>query len=401
MRAIGKFTARSEFPARGKSWAAAAMYAELKNLAEERSSEKRLDLLRKITDLFFDGVDRHTEAETSLFNDVMDSIVDKVSREAKIDVSTNLAILPGFPLPVVRKLANDSDIDIARPVLHGASGLTDLDLIEIARKASDGHLDAIAGRPQLSEAITDVLIDRGSPQVVHTVSANHGARFSERGMDTLVSHARDDDRLQTKLVERDDLTQKAVDALSSIVSETLAVKLVARGYQVPVRLPDELVEAASREFARAVKDRDENSLLAERIIAEFGAGRLPFEGALRRIVRCQQMLAVAALVSSHTGLDRHMLMCILNGGMTQTIMVLLRALDLPWATANSVLALRSRIMDVQPSCVAAEHEFEAIDSAAAKRTLRFLVVRARTQADGSSGPPMGASSARGQQAVNG
>lgn len=379
------------------------MYAELKVLAEERSSEKRLDLLRKITDLFFDGLDQHSAAEVSLFNEVMETIVDKISRDAKIDVSTNLAILPGFPLPVVRKLANDSDIDVARPVIHGASGLTDLDLIEIARKASDGHLHAIAGRPQLSEAITDVLIDRGSRQVVHTVSANQGARFSEWGMDELVNQARDDGHLQNVLVERSDLTQRAVDALMSIVSEALAAKLVQRGYQVSVKIPDEVVKEASEQFTLAVKDRDENSLIAERIITEFGAGRLRFEDALLQIVKCEQMLAIAALLSCHTGLERHMLMCILNGGMTQTVMVLLRALDLKWATAKAILTLRSKKLRLhQPSGPKAEREFNHIDVAAAKRTLRFLVVRARTASESSatSGAAMAGAGARSLQVAS-
>jgi hypothetical protein len=81
------------------------MFTELKYLAEERSPEKRLDLLHKITDLFFAAIDMHSEAETSLFNEVIERFVDQISRDAKIDVATNLATLPGFPLPVVRKLA--------------------------------------------------------------------------------------------------------------------------------------------------------------------------------------------------------------------------------------------------------------------------------------------------------
>ena len=37
--------------------------------------------------------------------------------------------------------------------------------------------------------MTDVLIDRGNRDVVHTVTANHGARFSDYGMDRLVELA--------------------------------------------------------------------------------------------------------------------------------------------------------------------------------------------------------------------
>ena len=354
------------------------MFTELQHLAAERSPEKRLGLLRKITDLFFAGIDTHTESETSLFNEVIDHIVDQISHDARIDVATNLATLPGFPLPVVRRLAHDGDIEVARPVIRGAIGLTDLDLIDIGRKASDQHLDAIAGRTLLSEAVTDVLIDRGSPDVMRTVSANHGAAFSEWGMDTLVGKARDDGSLQRILVERSDLTQTAVDKLSSIVSEALAVKLAERGYQVSGQIPEKIVKTAREAFERAVQDRDRGAQAAERVIAQFVAGRITLENALLEIIKSQQMLAVATLLSHHTGLDRNVLMKILSGGTRQTVMVLLRALDLQWQTVAAFMAFRAtRQRTPSPPDVNAQRDFESMDAAAAKRTLHFLQIRAR------------------------
>src|ERR1700677_3799416 len=172
------------------------MLAELKSLAEERSAEKRADLLHKIADLFFAGIDEHSDAERILFNEVIENIVDKISRAARIDVATNLATQAGFPIKVVRKLANDDDIEIAGPVIQGSPDLDDSDLIAIARKGADGHLDAIAGRDRLSEGVTDVLVDRGSRGVTHKVSHNHGARFSDSGMMALVDKAREDLQLQ-------------------------------------------------------------------------------------------------------------------------------------------------------------------------------------------------------------
>jgi hypothetical protein len=59
-------------------------------------------------------------------------VVDQISHDGKIVVATDLATLPGFPTLVVRKLARDSDIEIARPVLRSSLGLTERDLVEIA-----------------------------------------------------------------------------------------------------------------------------------------------------------------------------------------------------------------------------------------------------------------------------
>ena len=290
------------------------IFTELKYLAQERSPEKRHDLLHKITDLFFAGIDMHSEAETSLFNEVIERVVDQISHDARIDVATNLATLPGFPLQVVRKLACNDDIEIARPVIRGALGLTDLDLIDIGRRASD---------------------------------------------------------------------QTAVDKLSLIVSEALAIKLAERGYQVSGEIPERIVKAARDAFARAVQDRDRDALVAERVIAQFGAGRITLEDALMEVIKSQQMLAVAALLSHHTKLDRNVLMKILSGGAPQTVLVLLRALDLRWTTVAAFMAFRAAKQRTRPSPDVNTRDYEAIDATAAKRTLRFLQIRAKAGAEAS------------------
>src|SRR5882757_6693323 len=137
------------------------LHQELTQIAAERSPEKRLELLHKLTDLYFEGVGNHTSSESFLFNDIMEKIVDLFSRDLKREVSASLAILPDFPTNIVRKLADDVDVEVARPVLRNALSLTEDDLVHLAERGSDAHLSAIAGRSTLTEKVTDVLIDRG------------------------------------------------------------------------------------------------------------------------------------------------------------------------------------------------------------------------------------------------
>ena len=52
------------------------MHQELTRIAAERSPEKRLELLHKVTDLYFEGFGNHSASESFLFNDIMEKIVD-------------------------------------------------------------------------------------------------------------------------------------------------------------------------------------------------------------------------------------------------------------------------------------------------------------------------------------
>ena len=88
--------------------------------------------------------------------------------------------MPNAPVGVIRILALDDDIEVARPVLKNSSRLDDSDLIAAAGSKGQLHLAAIAQRRTLSEAVTDVLVERGNKYVAHSVRTR-GARFSDAG----------------------------------------------------------------------------------------------------------------------------------------------------------------------------------------------------------------------------
>ena len=241
-----------------QEWVTVTLHQELTKIAAERSPERRLELLHKVTDLYLEGVDTNSNSETYLFNEIMEKIVDQFSRDFKKQVSSSLAILPDFPTNIVRKLADDEDIEVARPVLRNAFSLTDDDLVKLAQRGSQAHLAAIAGRATLPEKVTDVLIDRGEREVVHTVTANHGARFSEYGMDRLLGKAEDDVDLREMLVERPDLSPAVVERLLPMVSESLAMRLAERGYDVKGALAPAVVHSLRQRFTAALRSRKEN-----------------------------------------------------------------------------------------------------------------------------------------------
>ena len=78
--------------------------------------------------------------------------------------------------------------------------LTEDDLVRLAERGSQAHLAAIAGRSTVPEKVTDVLIDRGEREVVHTVTGNHGARFSNPAWTGWLEKAQEDVDLREMLV---------------------------------------------------------------------------------------------------------------------------------------------------------------------------------------------------------
>src|SRR6478752_4019365 len=200
----------------------------LSGLAEERSSERRIELLREITDLFLDDVEGHSTNEMALFDDVMTRIADDVSQTARAELAERVSAIPRAPKALLLRLAGDV-IGVARAVLRRSPALTDDDLETLAKSKSNAHLLAISGREALSPRVTDVLVERGDTAVVERVAENQGARFSPRGYATLVERAAESEELQMRLAMRRDLDDAAVTALIPALSEKVLQHLTRQG----------------------------------------------------------------------------------------------------------------------------------------------------------------------------
>jgi uncharacterized protein (DUF2336 family) len=188
-----------------RPWAPQSIIAELEEAIQCGSQDKRVETLRRVIDLFLSGADRLNDSQIAVFDDVLGLLIKRIESKAMTELSARLAPVDNAPPEVVRRLAWDDNIAIAEPVLAHSARLTSDDLIGVAEAKGQQHLLAIAGRSELAEAITDVLVDRGDRAVKHKLAGNTGARFSESGFSTLVKNAENDEALTERIGLRIDL----------------------------------------------------------------------------------------------------------------------------------------------------------------------------------------------------
>jgi uncharacterized protein (DUF2336 family) len=81
----------------------------------------------------------------------------------------------------------------------------ELTLVEVAGSKGEKHLAAIAARPDISEAVTDVLVGRCTVETARKLTENKGAGLSEVGFVKLINRAKNDKALATAIESRTDL----------------------------------------------------------------------------------------------------------------------------------------------------------------------------------------------------
>src|SRR6201996_6320010 len=172
---------------------------ELQTTLAHGTVARRVETLRRVTDLFINGAVDYSDEQISLFDDVFQCLIVHIETSAKTLLSNRLAPIDTAPPRIIRALALDDLIEIAAPVLSQSERLDDDTLIETARNKSQAHLMAISTRRVLSGAVTDVLVLRGNDEVIQSTVNNPGAEFSQRGFTRLVDRAEGDDNLATCL----------------------------------------------------------------------------------------------------------------------------------------------------------------------------------------------------------
>src|SRR5713101_387842 len=147
---------------------------EIQDTTVSGSTKRQLRALTRITDLFVAGSGRCSEQQIELFDEVFKTLVAVIEVKTRVKLAQHLATDPDAPATLVRAFAFDDAIAVAAPVLSQSTALGESDLVVCARTQSQGHLYAIAQRRTISEVISEILIERGEPIVVHTVAKNLG-----------------------------------------------------------------------------------------------------------------------------------------------------------------------------------------------------------------------------------
>lgn len=347
---------------------------DLASLAAERSSDKRVELLRRIAEVYATHAEPPVATERYLFNEVVSKLVDKLCGPDRTVASCTLARMKNLPNGVVRTLASDADIAVAQPMIRDYKAMPERILVDIARTGSQEHLRVIAAREDVTPPVTDVVVERGDTTVVGILAANNGARFSDAGMRRLVGKARDDRRLQALLIDRKDLSLKAVEDLLPMINEELARRLCDN-------VADVSNAAVKAYLAEWLADRKKNAERTEAYIVGLRNGDLNAADVFRGLFAQGRLCDAATVLASVLSLDRDYTFGVLAGSKLQSALLLMRAASLSWPVAEAFLKLReAKAAQYEYHTPPTRAQYLSLDAGAAQRVVRFAKVRQVTGA---------------------
>jgi uncharacterized protein (DUF2336 family) len=356
-----------------------SIITELEDAIKGGSPEKRVSTLRYVTDLFLSERDRFSNEQIVLFDDVLCLLVKRVESRARAELSERLAPIDHAPSKVVQYLARDDEIAVAGPVLSSSSLLSAGDLVEIATTKSQDHLLAISGRAGLSEAVTDVIVDRGEQSVIRKLANNATAQFSEAGYSGMVTRAGDDEELTEIIGLRGDIPLKFLRELLRRATDAVLARLMAIA---PPELQEEIkrvlktIASAAAENSSSAKKLD----LAEKLVRLIAEHNELTEEVVTRFAEAKKPEELAASLAVLCNAPIEMMLDLLEGPRSDLVLIPCKSAELNWLTVSAILVNRPARHKVAESTLAlARKDFDKLSVESARRTLRFWQVHNKVE----------------------
>lgn len=354
--------------------ASASLIPELENIIQHGSQERRAATVKRIANLFVDGAPHFNEDHVGLFDDVLCRLVIEIETKARAEMAHKLAPVANAPTELIRKLAHDDDIAVAGPVLTQSARLKENELVELASTKGQAHLVAIAGRKNIGEAVTDVLVRRGDSEVARNVVDNQSAKLSENGFSALVRRAEVDNDLAEKVGLRADIPSHLFRDLLVRATAVVQQRLLQSAKPETRNEIQRILDKVSQELSNGTPARDYAP--AQRAMLELQTKGELNEAKLAEFARDKKFEETVAALSLLCEVPIETVDRLMAGDRPDPILILCKAANYSWTTARGIIMSRPSAKGTSnPALDAAFVNFEKLSPSTAQRVVRFWQVR--------------------------
>lgn len=348
------------------------------DLAAEPSSERRRELLREVTDMFFTGDGDHRPGEIALFDDILSQLTSEMEEAVRSELADRMSGSSQAPTGLLNQLARDS-IAVAAPVLSASTALSVDAQIEIARTHGEAHLRALSQRRGVSALVTDEIVRRGDDETLGVLLRNDTAALSREAQEVIVDRAQANPELHEDVVNRQSLPVDLLNDMYFLVESRLRERILERNSSLD---PTELEHALTAGRQRiAVRD---GAMPADFAEAEAAIKALKRRGqitpqALAGMLRGRRTTHFLVALAELADVDFNTARRILERKELDALAIICKAADFERALFLTFAIL---ILDTEDNAMARAREYgdlyTELPRDAALRTLRFWRMRRQT-----------------------
>jgi len=162
-------------------------------------------------------------------------------------IADEIKHLDHVPKRLIKRLAEDAEITVAGPILEYSPLLTDEQILQIVTSGlRGGLLEAVARRKNISNRISQAVVDQDEDPAIAELLKNQTAEISDKLMEEIAMHAETRPDLHLPLVDRRSLSKATLRRIATFVSAALVERMISS---------NSLEEDLAHEIRLAVRER--------------------------------------------------------------------------------------------------------------------------------------------------
>jgi len=295
-------------------------------LAQEPSSDRRRELLREVTDLFFVGADGRQPSELALFDDVLSQLSGEMEEAVRAELAERMADAAEPPRKLIGRFTADT-VAVAEPVLTRSTALSDEDLLNVARTRDQDHLRAISRRFRVPEAVSDAIVERGDDDTLGVLLRNENAELSRAAHETAVDRAIANPVLHEAVVDRHSLPPDLLNEMYFVVEARLRDRIMEKNAAIDPAALDAALEAGRKRVAARDGAFPPDYAMAEAAVRALKAKGGIGPGAIAAFLRNGETTKFLVALSEMADVDFHTARRILERRDLDALAIVCKAAD--------------------------------------------------------------------------
>jgi uncharacterized protein (DUF2336 family) len=201
----------------------------LQILTEDENAAVREALAKRVADIMPSLTSSSHDRLTQILHPIVLKLAEDSVAQIRFIIADAAKNLSTVPRDAVLRLAMDTEIRVAEPVIRLSPLLTEEDLLLlIASPPAPTTLQAVARRIGIGEPVTDALIAQGDRTTISLMLENTSAKIRTASIEELLNRARFNPEWFPSLMARPALTPDTAIRLAGVVADTLLRPLMQR-----------------------------------------------------------------------------------------------------------------------------------------------------------------------------
>ena len=206
-----------------------APFSVLQGLTEDENVSVREALARRVADILPSLTSSSHDRLANIVQPILLRLVADAAEQVRFIIADAAKHLSTVPRDAVLRLATDTEIRVAEPVIRLSPLLNEDDLLAlVASPPVNATLHAVARRIGIGEAVTDALIAQGDRLAISLMIENASAKIRASSMEDVLNRARFNPEWFPSLMARPALTPDTAIRLAGVVADTLLRPLMQR-----------------------------------------------------------------------------------------------------------------------------------------------------------------------------